>query len=284
MTVAVRLTDIERRLSLFANGITGRHHEIRSYDDENAPADAINLPESYAAFEAFADNLGAYRCMTLHQLAYREFGTYTFDLRTACEASPELSARVLRAPAHGSARVSDYDQFYACFSSPAVAQRIFEIIEGHRVDCAMVHRYPGVSADYRRLCAHELGSRPAPPDELLDELIDALVRWTLGAEPDHGLGTDITGIAASVRQVEADVYTSAHATARIVDGLEQLGIVASESKSYEVLDAPATERPSFQGPPPNEWSRCRGSCSSTAEMRTRRSPGSCTTRSKIARG
>ncbi len=249
MTAEVRLTDIERRLALFANGITGRHHEIRAYGDD-AGANAINLPPSFDGFAREADNLGAYRCMTLHQLAYQEFGTYSFRIDAARARCRSLAVR--KAPS-ASARQSDYDQFYAHFDTPTIAQRIFEVLEGHRVDVAMVARYPGIAPHYLRLRRRELELRDTPANELLDRIIDGMVRWTLGESPTGSLLIDITAIAQPIRDPDADVYTSARATAEIIEGLEQLGILTSESMSYEVLDAPATERPSFQGPPPNEW-------------------------------
>ncbi|NJN52209.1 MAG: hypothetical protein HC809_11015 [Gammaproteobacteria bacterium] len=249
MTAAVRLPDIERRLALFANGITGRHHEIRSYDDEGVAADAVSLPATFDAFIEVAHNLGAYRCMTLHQIAYQEFGTYTFRMTTARQRCAALAARDAVA---GSARQSDYDQFYAHFGHPGVAQRIFEVLEGHRIDMAMTRRYPGIERHYRRLCAWEL-ERRGHPAELLDQVLDDLVRWTLGDDPSGSMAGFLITIAHAVRAVAADVYTTAATTTAIYDELERAGLVPAALATFEVLDAPATERPTFQGPPPNEW-------------------------------
>jgi len=248
---AVALTTVERRLALFANGITGEHHEIRTYGDEEAGADAIQLPESFAAFDDVTANLGAYRCMTLHQLGYREFGTYRFRIAEARARCRELA---VRDPGEPSPRLSDYDQFYAHFGVPEAAARIFEIVEGHRIDCAMLARYPGIAAHYRRLCAWELDRRLASPEDPFAQLVDGLVRWTLGESPDSRLIDDLATIASAVRGTGADVYTSAAVTTLIIECLERHGFLSTEViRVLDGLDAPLTERPAFQGPPPNEW-------------------------------
>jgi len=93
----VELVDLAPSLALFARGITGRDYEVKSTDEftgkvpqtSNGPlhhARAVYLPPSYAAFTDPSHNRGAFRVMALHQLGYREFGTFSFDMAVAAQS------------------------------------------------------------------------------------------------------------------------------------------------------------------------------------------------------
>ena len=73
------LVDIERPLSLFAEGIAGRYYHLKTGDTARADAHNLYLPEQIELFEDPHMNGAAYRLIVLNQLGFREFGTYTFD-------------------------------------------------------------------------------------------------------------------------------------------------------------------------------------------------------------
>ena len=272
MTAAVKLADIERRLAIFAAGITGRHHDIEPYpsvtDDEDAETgrspkpDAVFVPSEFAAFADKQQNLGAYRVMTLHQLGYREFGTYAFRIDEARERSAALA---IHSAPQTSARDSDFVACFGHFALPALARTVFEMLEAHRVDCRMLRAYPGIAPHHARLAARELETRAAPPLDDVVGLLEALSRWTFGVERARLVADDATGLFAAiadaagrVRDVDADVYASCDAMARILTTLETAGLVPASitalgEADLELLDIELPERPEFHGNSPDDW-------------------------------
>src|SRR5262249_41033166 len=137
--------------------------------------DAVFVPSEFGAFADKQQNLGAYRVMTLHQLGYREFGTYAFRIVRARERSAALAAHTLPKT---SARDSDFVACFGHFAWPPLARGVFEMLEAHRIDSRMLAAYPGIASHHARLSRRELGARPAPPLDGVVGLIEALSRWT----------------------------------------------------------------------------------------------------------
>ena len=207
------LTEIERSLALFAEGIAGRPYHVKSVREreDSQAADAVDashdgrslyLPDAIAMSDdekPTDTNTGRYRVKVLDQLAFREFGTYHFDINLAQTRIPALADRHFD---EGS-RDSALGVFFSSFANPDLARRLFALIETARVQAAVNRRYPG-ALRYRRDDEH--GEAP---------LLPGLA--ALGAEA-------LLPLASVVLQADSDVYTSAAATVAC----------------YECLDVPST--------------------------------------------
>ncbi len=279
---AIDLLDVERRLALFAQAITGSAYEVRASesftgtgtiarDDPGAvpraavamlSSKALYLPARIATHADAQFNRRGYRLLALHQLGYREFGTFDFRIATAIERSPTLGAR----SASGElVRNSDFDAFYALFTHPPLAHLLFRLLEAHRIDCRMLAAYPGIQRDYRRETAAEL-IRRRPLDFIaeLRDVLEAVLRFTLGAPRGELIERDLTGaidavltLTAAVQHATADVFATANAVVESYAVLEAAGLVPAATGEFAHIDANATrfelERPPMHGAPPLEW-------------------------------
>ncbi len=267
----VELLDVERRIALFAQAITGAAYEVRAaetfagdqaiarHDRAMLSSMALYLPSSIAAHADAQLNRRTFRLLSLHQLGYREFGTFAFRLATAAERSPILSARI-GIPAI--VRESDLDAFYERFAMPALARVLFRLIEAHRIDTRMIAVYPGVRRDHAREAAAELDRR-APLQVVADlrDVLEAMLRFTLGASKHDLIELDMTGVLDSilvaistVRCRDSDVYATAQATVRIYMLLDAQGLIpAATAVVAEVAEETAEQRPALHGAPPTEW-------------------------------
>ena len=270
----VDLLDVERRLALFAQAITGAAYEVRASEtfagsgaiarDDTAmlSSKALYLPSRFATHANRHFNRRGYRLLALHQLGYREFGTFEFRIATAIERSPSLGLRGARGEL---ARESDFDAFYALFTYPPLAHLLFRLLEAYRIDCRMQGAYPGICGDHRREAAAELARRR--PLELVVELrdvLEAMLRFTLGSPRLDLIDRDTTDALAALltmtealRSPTADVYTTADAIVRIYAVLESAGLVPAAIGPLVNVEADATrfeiERPPMHGAPPMEW-------------------------------
>jgi hypothetical protein len=271
VTAEVRLVDVERRLGLFASAISDHHYSIEPIPGVDAlaesplraaAADVIHLPPSYSVFPDRAHNLGAYRAMVLHQIGYREFGTYEFRMTTALERCPALEGRQAPEP---TMRQSDFTTLFQHFTRPALARHVFGLLESHRIDVRTLSAYPGIAPHHGRLAALALASRGEVPLDPLVSVLECVVRWTLGADETWLEAFDVTGaLAPIIRQAErlrrpgADVYDTADVTARIFDLFEEAGLlptaeIAVSGLTEEDVDLLGIDRPEFQGDGPDDW-------------------------------
>ncbi len=266
------LLDVERRIALFAQAITGAPYEIRSarsftgsavvLDADGAMLDsrALYLPDSID--DARTPGARIYRLLSLHQLGYREFGTFDFRI----DAARERSADLRRQPAPGAPlRESDLDAFYRHFAAPALARVLFRLLEAHRIDCAMLAAYPGARADHAALAALELRRRtPLAHIGGLRDVLEAMQQWSLGASAQALIQIDSVGVVepllqtcSDLRQPSADVYATAAAVERSYAVLDAAGLVGIELRVVSPTDEPPSiidvDRPAIHGNPPEEW-------------------------------
>lgn len=225
----VRFAEIQRVLALFTQGLTGRRLHLKPREARSADVRVhsveidganLHLPAEIANFASARYNRGAYRIVLLHQIGYLENGTYEFDLQTAATQmrlppTPRQSAanhfpRRLRRPL-----VADLERFLSGGHRPALLRRVFITLEDLRIDTAMRARYPGACADLDRVLAHALASRPPlAARRRLSGLIEALVQYTLGAEPSVLLANDDTGLLAPILEKAQDLL---HSSASVYD-------------------------------------------------------------------
>ncbi|MYE12256.1 MAG: hypothetical protein F4X99_11505 [Gammaproteobacteria bacterium] len=195
-----QLVDIERPLALFAEGIAGHYCHLKIGEEEVADRTSVYLPESIELFEDDEANAAVFRLRVLVQLGFHEFGTFEFDIDVARERIPELAARE-RPESH---RESDLTVFFNHFEAPALARRLFQILELARVEARALSTYPGARKYHRALAPHV----PPPPNYLAPVLDE-------------------------VRAPHADVYTTAEATVACYEAL------SPEASPYPSREFPA---------------------------------------------
>jgi hypothetical protein len=271
---AVLLADVERRLGIFASGISGRHYEIEALSDGAAAAvdgvdatraghpEVVHLPARFEVFDDRAVNLGAYRVMVLHQIGYREFGSFEFRIAAARSCSASLRARPEPVQA---LRQSDFTALFRHFPRPGLARQLFGVLEAHRVDCRIADAYPGIARHQNRLHAWELERRGALPLDPLVGLVEGLVRWSIGEDERELLAHDATGLldsiftaARPVRERGADVYAAADALSRIYSTLEHSGLLhgaglEGAESTLEDAELLGLDRPDFRTDGPEDW-------------------------------
>ena len=204
-----RLVDVDRVLALFAEGVAGRPYHVKSVAElpmatADEPVDAAHdgrslyLPDTVESFEDDVRNAGVYRVLALERLAFREFGTYRFDMNVARSRVSALAGWPASASDEAGLAV-----FFAGFPKPSIARRVFRAIETARVRLAAEARYPG-SRRYRR--------RGAATD-LAKALAD------LATEPVNLAPLVADALVADALAPGADVYASAAATAACCETL-----------------------------------------------------------------
>ncbi len=234
---AVAFGEVQRSLTLFAQGIAGRPVQLQPVPtigiaarlpSFSGPAMVVRLPAQIDRFAQREHNRGAYRVAVLHQIGYFENGS--FDL------APDLGHRFASAP------------------RPALLRRVFVALEDLRVDAALLRRYPGARPDMQRAFADALSRRP--PCATLQPaaaMVEALVQFSLGAPratllraaPDRAL-REALDLAALLRRVSATVDDSARAALHVCALLEwpnrplrRRGATASPAAGADVPDVEA---------------------------------------------
>jgi hypothetical protein len=241
----VELSDAQRVLSLFTQGLSGRYLHLKPADaltgefrPEGATTDgtAIYLPAAVEVFDEARHNLGLYRISVLHQLGFYENGTFGFSLAQARERLPGLPPE-RRAPL---GQPSELERFFALWRPPSVMRRLFMMLEDLRIDSAMTRRYPGARHDLARVLAQALARRPDPDGASpAAGLLEGLVRFTLGAPAGPLIAADPSGrlavmlaAAQPLASGQADVYQTAAAA------MACLRVLAGARVAGEALDEP----------------------------------------------
>lgn len=233
----VHLSDVQRTLTLFTQGLAGRYLHLKAAEPEGEQKKsygtqdhaALYLPEAMSAFDNARHNVGAYRIAVLHQLGFFECGTYGFRLaaaqfRLAPLPEEKYSWEMSRAP--------DLERFFGLWPAPVLMRQVFMTLEGLRIDVAMRRRYPGARADLARVLAQALASRPDRAElPLFASLLEGLVQYSLGADRTELLTDDYSDMlramldaAAVVESAGANVYDCARAAVACYAALERAGL------------------------------------------------------------
>jgi len=282
VSAGLALFEVERILALFAQGISGQPYQIQPEADagellQHATGNALHssttlyLPDSFGPYPERDANLGGYRLLALHQLCYREFGSYAFSVVRAREQCPELSTRPL---IDLGPRESDLTLLFAHFRNPPLARRLYRIIEAIRIDHRMLRHYPGIRRHYRRFAAIEVRQRTPELINGLAALLDGMIVFGLGASREPLVARDATGLLATLvdllgplAQADADVYASSTALTHSYRLIESHGLDRAlaagdpigdgdppgnppEDPCGDPLDTPL---PAMHGDPPLEW-------------------------------
>jgi len=257
----VYLADAQHLLSLFTQGLAGRYLHLKStealtgqFRPAGATTDglAIYLAESVKNFDDWRHNLGVYRVAILHQLGYYEFGTFAFALDEALARFPQLPVQSVSAT---DPRV-DLERFFEGFGQPALARRLFMLLEDLRIDSQLPTRFPGIATDLARVMAHALAQRASLSlaTSPTTAMLEGLLQYTLGAKRETLMATDVTGrlsalltAAVPLCQTTSDVYVTANAALVCYRALTQGTPVGSargtagDPRADALVDAVATD-------------------------------------------
>lgn len=206
----IELADVEGPLALFAEGLAGRYLHLKTLTEHNAnPIDArltnqsmdsLYLPDSLP-------NGGRtdYLVLVLKQIGYRECGTFDFNYAQFCQRSglPLPAAKPHTQPD----RDSDFTRLFARFEDPAIARRLFLLLEELRISVYVTDAYPGAA---RYLHQHH--------DNLRDEFLVHRTRFDL---LQHRVWGDLQALPdleetlASLSHRHNSVYTTAEVTCHL---------------------------------------------------------------------
>jgi nitric oxide reductase NorD protein len=202
VTPRVKFTEVQRQLSLFAQGIAGTYLHLKGATTPVAGAAVPRFDAENVYLAAEMSDVGAYRIALLHQIGYRTEGTADFDLGGLTAAWPR----------------------------PALLRRVFMMVEDLRVDAVIRRDYPGARRDLERVLLQSRQAR-RPPHTLrpLSALLEALLQFSLGASRQDLLRADSSGLlrgildaAGRVEEKDAKVSDSAQAALKICVDLETL--------------------------------------------------------------
>lgn len=260
----VYLSDHQGLLSRFTQGLAGRYLHLRctdvltgSFRPAGATTDglAIYLPESVNDFDDVRENLRHYRISILHQLGYYEFGTFDFSIS---EAAQRLTGITTGDPPAGNQSSPqrhehpvDLEVFFDRFQYPALARKLFLIMEDYRIDCRLPISFPGIKQDLVRAMALALSQtmslKLAKPTagSPLGTLLESMLEFSLGASSESLIQRDATGqmiklldLMCLLSTPSADVYDSAQTTIDCHNLLcEHATQIAKETNATESLSA-----------------------------------------------
>ncbi len=241
------LAEVERPLSLFAEGIAGRYFHIRDLSERsNANAHAseashdaysVYLPGSIDYFSIPASNAATYRWLILQQLGFREFGTYRFDIHQARRECDDLREHEL--PEQH--RESDLELLFRHFEYSALARQLFSIIETARIETAVLRHYPG-AIPYRKRLQKKLDddynneSREVGVNGALKKM-QAFLNSVPNAQ------TNLAVFVNPIQDAKATVYTSVQATVDCYQTLAHLIEIATDNADdlIETTEGPPME-------------------------------------------
>ena len=202
------LSDVERPLALFAQGLTNRIPVFHRVEKNRAIVASSHyelfLPEFFDFFDEATANRDMYRWVVLQQLAFRRFDTLSFSIENARARIPFLAAQSLPI-AH---RAPDLELFYKHFEHPDLASYLFYILEETRVAEMMVAEFPGAMRLRKRFQDYRLATTPIPQQSPYDQIVSL----ELGLQSNDLLFDANRELIAPIFAPNADVYASAQAT------------------------------------------------------------------------
>jgi hypothetical protein len=194
---------------------------------------SVRLPERIDLFATSEENQLFYKLAVAHAAARWQFGTY--DLRIE-----ELRARGV--PYTGEALHGDTIEFLDSFSNPLLAAALFVILEGARIDAALVLEFKGLAADLDRL-GRLYATLPLPTAErAADALVEALFLMSVGRISQDALPARLQAVGEiaartlhRLRRPAASVYDSAESLVLLYHTLTLAAVVARGDEELDQL-------------------------------------------------
>jgi nitric oxide reductase NorD protein len=268
----LHLSDVQRLLGLFAQGIAGRMLQLRPVDalpgtrprGPTTDGHTLYLPETVAVFDSARLNLGYYRIAILHQVGLLARGTCAFSMAAARSRLRGLPDRSPEVPADA----PDLEHFFGLWGAPALMQAVFCALEDLRIDRGLRRDYPGARTDLDRVLRQALAQR-APLEGLatFEALREGLVRFTLGDAPQ----TLLAEYAAADRHPASAPLMQALLTAAAAVDRDDADVIDSAGAAmtvYRILTRAGAPRP-----PPPAWETARNETSEVSEGAGEANPG-----------
>jgi nitric oxide reductase NorD protein len=175
------LSQVARTLTLFAEGLSGYAVTIRPIRDTPSgetmarplPAQlpyregrTLFLPPFVSEFGSPDENFRYYRIMTACQAAQLEFGAFEIGREAVSEVARSFfgagrSAWPEKVSAAAEASPGTVEELFTRFSAPALADDLWKIAEGGRIDACLRRAYPGLRSDLDLVVGYTLFLRPS---------------------------------------------------------------------------------------------------------------------------
>jgi nitric oxide reductase NorD protein len=178
------LRQVARTLTLFAEGLSGYAvtiHPLQSGPTGEAMAQSLPvqlpyregrtlfLPPFVSEFGSPDENFRYYRVMTAYQAAQLEFGAFEIDREAVIELArsffdADCSVGSMEAPPDPDASLGlpgTVEELFNRFNLPALADDLWKIAEGGRIDACLRRAYPGLRRDLDLAVGYTLFLRPS---------------------------------------------------------------------------------------------------------------------------
>jgi len=230
---AISLEEVARPLKLFAQALTGRNLSLRPLSEFKGgfqhpfgplpctDGETIFLPEVSVEFSSAALNFLAYKLSTAHQAGHVEFGTFTFRLSSVHDLFPlDLFRACLQGVSDKGHPTSPLEAFFQLFPKKNLANDLFQILEGARVDHCLRREYRGLRKEMDLFLQWALEGRPGLGRLPLQEaVLESILRIYVFGEDQSSLPwpidlylEDLGSIVAPLLQRGATVNDSGRAT------------------------------------------------------------------------
>jgi len=230
---AVSLEEVARPLKLFAQALTGRSLGLRPLQEIKGrfqhplgplpctDGETIFLPEVSGYFSSPGLNFSALKLATAHQAGYVEFGTFAFKLSSVHDLfPPELFRACLKGVSDKAKPTAPLEAFFQLFPKKTLAQDLFRILEGTRVDHCLRREYRGLKEEMDLFLRRALEDRPAVSSLPLQEaVLESILVNSIRGEANHNYPPpvqlfleDLTFVLTPLFRKGATVNDSARAT------------------------------------------------------------------------
>jgi hypothetical protein len=192
---------------------------------------SVHLPAYIEEYGEKQDNFAAYKVLSTHQTGHLEFGTFAFDFDRPAAVHQRNLRQELAAPPTGAA----FERFFDAFDNRALAKDLFAVAEDFRIDQRTRSEYPGIRAALAKVQAYALATRPSRPRPFQEQMVELLIRLSLGMEPTDEFETALRRLLAPLASPAATVEDAAETTIRLYRFVAQLPNIPLMSDSLEEL-------------------------------------------------
>ena len=188
----LRFSNNKRVLQLYSQCLSTYPLEISGSDSTEALTEglSISLPEIISVYDNKEDNFRWLKIALSHQIAYFEFGTYTYNFE---ESKFPFTA------------------FFRSFDKPFLARILFEILEGARIDWQLEFSFQGLKLDLQKLKQDAAVIEETNPS---GQLLSFLLLYSLDKPPQDVVNSNIHGdlstFISQLKQTSSTVFDTAN--------------------------------------------------------------------------
>lgn len=240
----VAFESVRPLLQLYCEALAGRRLRVVSTADlkeraigwtnvERPATDgvSVHLPNYLEEYGDKERNFAAYKVLATHQTGHLEFGTFTFDFDRPAARHDENLRPTLAAPPTG----APFERFFDSFEQRSLAKDIFAVAEDFRIDQRISIEYPGIRQSLRAVQGHALAARPSRPRPFHEQMVELLIRLSLGMEPSDEFEMALRSLLAPLALSDATVEDAAEATIRLYRFITRLPNIPLMGDTYDQL-------------------------------------------------